>query len=165
MTQLRAHQTRYTLHVSVAQRWWLHHLPLATEAERLLNEWVVRYSVRFVTLDTLLVQVLADIVADLGEDLDPFLSKALVDDVTSLFVELAESGALLTVSHRRFLRAAMLIVGRRHIPFDEALVVSLAQSYRWPLLLADRDTYDLLKPLEALEQALSVVWLSDELAP
>lgn len=163
MTQPSATHALYTLHPSVAKKWWLYHLSSASEAERFRYERIDSHAVRLVAVDTLLFQVLDEIAKDLGESLDLFLTQTLADDVMALFADLQDAEILELVPHQSLLRAAMIRAGRYHISFADALAVALARDSGWPLLLADRALYDALKPLEATEPRLSVVWLVDEL--
>jgi hypothetical protein len=151
------------LHVDVAVRWWLPHLPQARESQEFLYERLSTGTVRLITYEAIELRVLEAIAEDLGANLDAFLAQSVVQDVQGLFGELQQRGILQLVSPREGLPAAMLAAGLYRIPLHDALLTILAEAREAPLLVADRERRSALMRLERDRPGFRVAWLPDEL--
>jgi hypothetical protein len=80
------------LHISVAVRWWLRHLPDATLAERLLFDSVPRRETRLSIHTGMENRVLDEVARDLaGSGFDESVIAALPDDVARQFALLYDN--------------------------------------------------------------------------
>ena len=154
---------RFVLHVSVAARWWLYHLPQGPEAARFLWERLRLPGTSLVAVEGIELQILEQIATDLGDDLNTFLADTLAGDVLQLFADFEETNHLELVPVRRLARVAMLTVAMHRISFADAVAAALAEDSGAPLLVANEGAYRILKALEPARPALRVAWLPDEL--
>jgi len=154
--------SQFTLHVSVAQRWWLRHLPEAGRAEEFFRESVLPRNVWFIAADTLELDVLSAIAKDLATELDPLLAEQLATDVSLTLAQMRRAGTLRLAPHEPLLRAAIIAVSIYQLPLPDALAIALAQDSGQPLLLADRALYDYLLTLQPMHPGLSLAWLADQ---
>lgn len=161
MTASVANHEQFTLHVSVAVRWWLYHLPWSAEADRFLFRGLAGKRLRVVAVDGMELQVLSAIVDDLGAYLDEGMARQMGTDVPTLFNDLGQAGILRSVSARSLARAAMVNASRHRLSFSDSLTVTLAAINGTPLLVADYALYEALKPIAAAEPAFRVAWLPD----
>lgn len=127
MSQGSEERDRFTLHTSVAMRWWLYHLPEADAAARFLYERLSTRRVELVAVDTLPLHVLDAIASDLGSELDTFLAEGLAVDVPALFARLQREGILRFMPHQSLFGAAMLTTSLHGVAFADALAITASQ--------------------------------------
>lgn len=163
MTGLRPQPGEAVLHLDVAKRWWLRHLPYSAEAERLLHETLASRAVYFIAVEGLLSDVLREFVHDLGDDLDPFLARQIAGDAIALFDQFRTEQLLRMLPREPLLRSALLACARYHLSFDDALAMRLAEESGSPLLIADPVLYEVLIPLERELPNFHLAWLGDVL--
>lgn len=159
MTLPAESQHRFTLHPSVAQCWWLRHLPDAGFSAQFLDQQVITGSVHLVAPDILEFDLLNAIVSDLVEALDSGLVQQVAIDVRNTLILVQRIGRLRLTAHGPLLRPAVIIASLHRIPLIDAIAMALAQNSGWPLLVGDRAVYERLHGLVPLEPPLDVVWL------
>jgi len=155
---------QFTLHVSVAARWWLYHLPQAPEAVRFLRGKLGEpRSPILLAVQDIEAQIFEYVAKELGDDLDVLLAETIAADAIGLFDDLQESGVIQLLPTRIFLPPALVGAALHRIPFSDAVAVSLAEDSGAPLLVADDAVYRTLRALESVRPRLRVAWLSDQL--
>jgi hypothetical protein len=115
-----------------------------------------------VAIDTIDLEVLADLAGDLGQfQLDPSISEPLCRDVVETFARLADRRLVIMVPTRSLALPAFRMATFHNIPFADALPAALSEASGLPLLIADDDAYRRLRLLQEQRSNLRIVWLPD----
>jgi hypothetical protein len=156
---------RFVLHPSVAARWWLQHLPHATEANRLLFDVLATGGAEVAVVAGIEYAVLRWVATDPGEvQFDPDLARLLCEDILELFGTLISSSALTTSDRAVLVRVAFPIASYYAIDLDDAFTIALAQLQNPPLLLAEESVLRSLQPVAADQPRLRLLWLPNYLS-
>lgn len=159
---------RFTLHLSVALRWWLWG-PWSREATELLDG-LASGSLTVVIVEGIAWQVLEALARDFGAANTPTqtIPTEIIDrtfyDVDRQFQLLAQVGAARTISQSQVIRAGYALAGVRNLPLYEALTVVASEGTGRSLVIADPARYEALKALEGAAPELrdfQAVWLGD----
>ena len=150
------------LHVSVAARWWLRHLPYATEAERFLLEEIGARRVRTLAVAGIELRVLDELARDLSAiELDPLIAQLLYDDVTAQFQTMTRMCMMRVADPIPLAAAAFVMATRFGISLDDAMSMVLAHLSDTPILLADEGLRERLQTRAAEHPGLQVRWLPE----
>ncbi|MDO8472327.1 MAG: hypothetical protein Q7T05_00750 [Dehalococcoidia bacterium] len=152
----------YTLHTSLAIRWWLTHLAHANEAKRFVDDKLATGRVGVVAVEGTDLQILNELSSDLGQfRLSPTIAVDLFNDVSKVFEQMAERGILRTVNSKPLAFPAFVIACLYNISLWDALAVALAAQTGCPLLVADEELHQVLRVIQADRPAFQVAWLPD----
>jgi hypothetical protein len=152
----------YVLHHGVAARWWLWHLDMQREASRFLDESLRSGAARVLAVEDIAWRALAAIAADVGAArLAGGIAGPLFDDVTALFRELIENGALALERRDPLARESFGVAAFRGMALDDATSAVLADRTGLPLLVADRLTAAQFQAIADDRTTFRVVTLGD----
>ena len=153
---------QFTLHESVAARWWLVHLPLADEARRFLFNTLSSGQLGLVAPSQLEFRILDLMARDLGPvHADPSISNILFDDKSRQLRQMRDQRILRLVDERPLAREAFSLASLHNFSFVDALTVILAEGAGRPLLLADQDLFTRLQEVRVDRPGLRVLWLPE----
>lgn len=152
---------RFVLHPSVAVHWWLSSV-LHEKGELLLTK--MRDGVAtVVVIEDIDIHVTRAMVAALrrGERLAEAATAAAELDVRAEIARLERQGAILVMPSPNLPQPVLQIARSQRMSEFDAACVALAEALQWsldiPLILADRELYDLLQR----RPQLKVMWLGD----
>ena len=145
-------------------RWWLHHRSHATDADRLLFEYLALRRIRLLIIEGLHPRVLDEVARDLGgSGLHPDIVGRLFDDIAAQMGLLMEKEAIHAMDATSLMRAAFELAIAQNIPLYDASTVILAEVMRLPLLIADEAQRESLSEIAADRPSLTLLWLPDYL--
>jgi predicted nucleic acid-binding protein len=91
--------------------------------------------------------------------LDPEIAGLLVDDIARQMRLLFDSGVAHPMDHSALARPSFILAARHGITLYDAQTVILAETTRLPLLVADRDLYDVLQRIAIERPMFRLLWL------
>ncbi len=144
-------------------------MPYAVEAHRFREEMLARGQVRLIALDSIDLQVLDALAADLSPiHLAATIGGLLYDDVVATFEILVTSGLLQLVNPRAVARSAFVTAGLFDLPLADALSVALTEAADqdgYTLLVCDDMAYQRLRALQVDRPTWRLAWLPEYIQP